>query len=478
MNFVSPDLSPAYAEIFVLAMTCLVLVVDVFLRDSQRGVSYTLSMLTLAGAAVITSQFGGSTRELAFSGHFMSDSMGDILKLVVYATTATVFLYSRDYLRRNDMFRGEFFVLALFAMLGIMVLISAGSLLSLYLGLELLSLSLYALVAFQRDSAQAAEAAMKYFVLGAIASGCLLYGISLLYGMTGTLSLSELSTKLTSADQFSVPLLFGLSFVVVGLAFKFGAVPFHAWVPDVYQGAPTAVALFIASAPKIAAFALTMRLLVDGLVDLQGGWQDMVMALSVLSIVIGNLVAIAQTNIKRMLAYSTISHVGFILLGILTGSQEGFAAAMYYTIAYVVMTTGAFGMIIVLSRKGFEAEQLDDFKGLNSRSPWLAGLMLMIIFSMAGVPPFVGFYAKLTILMGLVEAGLTWLAVLALVFSVIGAFYYLRIVKLMYFDDAADQGKPVAALDMRMLLSANAMLVLLLGLFPDGLMSLCIKVFQ
>ncbi|MCW8846801.1 MAG: NADH-quinone oxidoreductase subunit NuoN [Gammaproteobacteria bacterium] len=478
MNFVSPDLSPAYAEMFVLTMTCLVLVVDAFLRDSQRGITYTLSMLTLVGAAVITSQFGVDARISAFSDHFISDPMGDILKLVVYATTAVVFLYSRDYLRRNDIFHGEFFVLALFAMLGIMVMVSAGSLLSLYLGLELLSLSLYALVAFQRTSTQGAEAAMKYFVLGAIASGCLLYGISLLYGMTGTISLSGLAENLTTADQFSLPLLFGLAFVVVGLAFKFGAVPFHAWVPDVYQGAPTAVTLFIASAPKIAAFALAIRLLVDGLGDLQGGWQDMLTALAVLSIVFGNLVAIVQTNIKRMLAYSTISHVGFILLGILTGSQEGYAAAMYYTIAYVVMTTGAFGMIMVLSRKGFEVEQLDDFKGLNTRSPWLAGLMLMIIFSMAGIPPFVGFYAKLTVLMGLVEVGLTWLAVLALVFSVVGAFYYLRVVKLMYFDDPLDQGKPEAATDIRVLLSANAILVLLLGVFPDGLMSLCIKVFQ
>jgi NADH-quinone oxidoreductase subunit N len=478
MNFVSPDFSPAYAEIFVLAMTCLVLVVDVFLKDAQRGMTYTLSMLTLVGAAVITSQSGAGASELAFDGHFISDAMANVLKLVVYATTAAVFLYSRDYLRRNDLFRGEFFVLALFAMLGIMVMISAGSLLSLYLGLELLSLSLYALVAFQRESARAAEAAMKYFVLGAIASGCLLYGISLVYGMTGTLSLSVLSDMLTSADQFSVPLLFGLSFLVVGLAFKFGAVPFHTWVPDVYQGAPTATALFIASAPKIAAFSLAIRLLVDGLGDLQGGWQDMLTALAVLSVVMGNLVAIAQTNLKRMLAYSTISHVGFILLGILTGSEEGYAAAMYYTIAYVIMTTAAFGMIMVLSRKGFEAEQLEDLKGLNSRSPWLAGMMLMVIFSMAGVPPFVGFYAKLTILMGLVEIGLTWLAVLALVFSVVGAFYYLRVVKLMYFDDPAEQTKPAAALDVRLLLSANALLVLILGLFPNGLMSLCIQVFQ
>ncbi len=478
MNFVSPDLSPAFAEMFVLGMTCLVLVVDVYLKDSQRGITYVLSMLTLLGAAAITATSGVVARELAFSGHFVSDPMGDVLKLVVYATTAVVFLYSRDYLRQNDLFKGEFFMLALFAMLGIMVMISAGSMLSLYLGLELLSLSMYALVAFQRDSAQAAEAAMKYFVLGAIASGCLLYGISLLYGMTGTISLSGVSAIFTSADQFNIPVLFGLSFVVVGVAFKFGAVPFHSWVPDVYQGAPAAVTLFIASAPKIAAFALAIRLLVDGLGDLQGGWQDMLVALSVLSIIIGNLVAIVQTNIKRMLAYSTISHVGFILLDILTGSQEGYAAAMYYAIAYVVMTTGAFGLIIILSRKGYEAEHLDDFKGLNSRSPWLAGMMLMLVFSMAGIPPFVGFYAKLTVLMGLVEVGLTWLAVLALVFSVVGAFYYLRVVKLMYFDEAREEGEPEAALDIRVLLSANAALVLLLGLFPDGLMSLCIKVFQ
>lgn len=477
MNFVTPDFVPAYAEIFVLAATCVVLVVDVFLRDGQRGITYTLTMLTLLGAALITANFGFPEQVLTFNNHFVADPMGDVLKLVVYATTAAVFLYSRDYLRQIDLFQGEFYVLGLFALLGMMVLISAGSLLSLYLGLELLSLSLYAMVAFRRDSAQSAEAAMKYFVLGAIASGCLLYGMSLLYGLTGTLVLAELAANFTTADQFNIPVLFALSFVIVGLAFKFGAVPFHAWVPDVYEGAPTAVTLFVASAPKLAAFALTMRMLVDGLGDLQGGWQDMLTALAVLSLVIGNLVAIVQTNLKRMLAYSTISHVGFILMGILAGTPEGYAAAMYYAIAYVVMSTGAFGMIIVLSRRGFESDQLEDLKGLNARSPWLAGLMLMIMFSMAGIPPFVGFYAKLTILMGLVDVGLTWLAVLALVFSVIGAFYYLRVVKLMYFDLPSDGRQPGAALDTTLLLGLNGLLVLLLGLFPDGLMSVCARVF-
>jgi len=444
MNFVTPDFVPAYAEIFVLAATCVVLVVDVFLRDGQRGITYTLTMLTLLGAALITANFGFPEQVLTFNNHFVADPMGDVLKLVVYATTAAVFLYSRDYLRQIDLFQGEFYVLGLFALLGMMVLISAGSLLSLYLGLELLSLSLYAMVAFRRDSAQSAEAAMKYFVLGAIASGCLLYGMSLLYGLTGTLVLAELAANFTTADQFNIPVLFALSFVIVGLAFKFGAVPFHAWVPDVYEGAPTAVTLFVASAPKLAAFALTMRMLVDGLGDLQGGWQDMLTALAVLSLVIGNLVAIVQTNLKRMLA---------------------------------VMSTGAFGMIIVLSRRGFESDQLEDLKGLNARSPWLAGLMLMIMFSMAGIPPFVGFYAKLTILMGLVDVGLTWLAVLALVFSVIGAFYYLRVVKLMYFDLPSDGRQPGAALDTTLLLGLNGLLVLLLGLFPDGLMSVCARVF-
>jgi len=477
MNFVTPDFVPAYAEMFVLAMTCLVLVVDVFLRDEQRGITYALSMVTLLGAALITANFGFPDRVLTFNSHFVADSMGDVLKLFVYATTAVVFLYSRDYLRQVNLFRGEFYVLGLFAMLGMMVLISAGSLLSLYLGLELLSLSLYAMVAFQRDSGRAAEAAMKYFVLGAIASGCLLYGMSLLYGITGTLVLAELAANFSTADQFNIPVLFALSFVIVGLAFKFGAVPFHAWVPDVYEGSPTAVTLFVASAPKLAAFALSMRLLVDGLGDLQGGWQDMLTALAVLSLAIGNLVAIVQTNLKRMLAYSTISHVGFILLGILAGTPEGYAAAMYYAIAYVVMSTGAFGMIIMLSSRGFESDQLDDLKGLNARSPWLAGLMLMIMFSMAGIPPFVGFYAKLTILMGLVDVGLTWLAVLALIFSVIGAFYYLRVVKLMYFDEPSDSSQPRGALDTSLLLGLNGLLVLLLGLFPDGLMSVCARVF-
>lgn len=364
-------------------------------------------------------------------------------------------------------------MLGLFGVLGMMIMISSYSFLTLYLGLELLSLSLYAMVAFNRDSARASEAAMKYFILGAIASGMLLYGMSILYGITGTLDIKDVSDYLiTSSAGLNVPLVFALSFVIVGLAFKLGAVPFHMWVPDVYHGAPTSVTLFIGTAPKLAGLAIIMRLLVDGLGPLHHDWQGMLTILAVLSLAVGNVVAIAQTNIKRMLAYSTISHVGFILMGILAGTHEGYAAALFYTLVYAIVAAGGFGMIILLSRRGFEAENLDDFRGLNERSPWFAFIMLLIMFSMAGVPPTVGFYAKLAVLQAVVQVEMIWLAIFAVIFSIIGAFYYLRAVKIMYFDKPEDESPLPKALGMNVVLSINGLLVIVLGIFPGLLMSL------
>jgi NADH-quinone oxidoreductase subunit N len=376
-------------------------------------------------------------------------------------------------LRERGIYRGEYYVLGLFALLGIMVMISAFSLLTMYLGLEMLSLALYAMVAFDRESPIAAEAAMKYFVLGAIASGILLYGMSILYGVTGSLRLDQLATKLMASDPGQWSVLLGLVFILVGVAFKFGAVPFHMWLPDVYQGAPTSVTLFIGTAPKIAAFAMAIRLLVEGLGPEAATWQPMLTVLAVLSLAVGNILAIAQTNIKRMLAYSTIAHVGFILLGLVAGNQAGREAALFYTLIYVIMAAGAFGMVILMSRTGFEADRLDDYKGLNARSPWFAGIMLFLMFSLTGVPPFAGFFAKWTILAALVDAGKIWLAAVAVLFSVIGAFYYLRIVRLMYFDQGLDRTAPEAGLDLRILLSLNGLVLLALGLFPDWLLRMC-----
>ena len=470
------ELAPASAEVFLLASACVLLLVDLFLDDRRRWISYLLAIVALAGAAAISSQVGTAFREVTLYGHYVSDPMGTVLKLVNYAVVAVVLLYSRDYLAKRGLFKGEYFLLALFAVLGINVMISAGSLLSMYLGIEILSLSLYAMVAFDRDNGVAAESAMKYFVLGAIASGAMLYGISLVYGVTGTFMLDALGQGLAGTSPRNIGLILGLVFIVVGVAFKFGAVPFHMWIPDVYHGAPTAVTLFIGSAPKLASFALTMRVLAEGLGAMTDDWQDMLVVLSVLSMGVGNVIAIAQTNLKRMLAYSTISHVGFILLGILAGTAEGYEAALFYTVTYVIMATGSFGVILLLSRRGFEADELDDLKGLNQRSPWFALMMLVLMFGTAGVPPMVGFWAKVQVISAVLNVGMTWLAVAAVFFSVIGAFYYLRVVKLMYFDAPQDQAAIEASAGFRWVLSANALLVLALGLMPGWLLQLCASV--
>jgi NADH-quinone oxidoreductase subunit N len=476
MQFDATQLIPVLPEILLLTLACLVLVVDLFIREERRIISYAISQIGLLVIMAITMLVSRSEAQILFDGSYIRDPMSDVLKVGILLVTFIAFLYAKDYLRDREIFKGEFYTLGLFAVLGMCIMTSANSFLTIYLGLELLALCLYALVAFKRDSAQGAEAAMKYFVLGALASGMLLYGISMIYGATGTLRFDELAKVVTEGDLNRIIMIFGIVFLVIGLAFKMGAVPFHMWVPDVYQGAPTAVTLFLGSAPKIAAFALAMRLLVDGLGDLNGGWQGwqgMLIILAVLSMGIGNLVAIAQTNIKRMLAYSTISHVGFIMLGILAGTKEGYTASMFYTLVYALMSAGGFGIIIALSRKGFEAENIDDMKGLNQRNPWFAGMMLLIMFSMAGVPPTVGFFAKLFVLDAVVSVDLTWLALVGVAFSIIGAFYYIRIIKLMYFDQPTDERPLSVGVDTQVVLSLNGLAMLVLGLFPAGLLSIC-----
>ena len=467
------DVMPAAAEIFVALAACVLLLVEATLGARGRNAAFLLAIAALAGAAWVTSEVAVAGRMVVLNGHFIADPMGTVLKLFAYGAAAVTLLYSRDYLERRDLLKGEYLVLALFAVLGIQVIVSAGSLLSLYLGIEIMSLSLYALIAFDRDDGIAAESAMKYFVLGAIASGALLYGISIIYGVTGSLLLDGIAAAVGRDDPPAIGLLFGLAFIVVGVAFKFGAVPFHMWLPDVYHGAPTPVTLFVGSAPKIASFALAMRLLAEGLGGVSGAWQDMLIVLAALSMIVGNVVAIAQTNIKRMLAYSTISHVGFILLGVLAGNPGGYRAAMFYTLTYVIMTTGAFGIVLWLSRKGFEADALDDYKGLNRRNPWFAFVMLLVMFGLAGVPPTVGFWAKLQVIAAVLDVGLTWLAALAVVMSVIGAYYYLRIVKLMYFDEPVATGPVESRIAVRLMLSFNGLAILVLGIFPGVLLRIC-----
>ncbi len=470
------DVMPAAAEIFVAVAACVLLLADALGGARVRSTLFVLAIAALAGAAWVSSAVAVPGREVILGGHFVADPMGTVLKLFAYGAAAVTLLYSRDYLVRRELLKGEYLVLALFAVLGIQVIVSAGSFLTLYLGIEIMSLSLYAMVAFDRDNGVAAESAMKYFVLGAIASGALLYGISILYGVTGTILIDGIAPAVADGETPAIGLLLGIAFVVVGVAFKFGAVPFHMWLPDVYHGAPTPVTLFVGSAPKIASFALAIRVLAEGLGGALDAWQDMLVVLAALSMVVGNVVAIAQTNIKRMLAYSTISHVGFILLGVLAGSAAGYRAAMFYTLTYVIMTTAAFGVVLWLSRKGFVADALDDYMGLNRRHPWFAFIMLLVAFGLAGVPPTVGFWAKLQVISAVLDVGLVWLAGLAVFMSVIGAYYYLRVVKLMYFDEPSSSEPVQAGTAVRVVLSLNGLAILVLGLFPGILLRLCASV--
>ncbi len=477
MQFDSANLIPLLPEIFVGAMACVILVVDLFLSDRRRHLTYGLTLATLAAALGLTLFLSQAETQVLMDGSYVRDAMSDGLKAFVFLVSFFAFVYSKDYLRQQRLFRGEFYVLGLFAVLGMTIMVSANSFLSVYLGLELLALSLYALVAFDRDSRRGSEAAMKYFVLGAIGSGMLLYGVSMIYGATGSIEFGAVAEAVGQKGTSDKVLVFGLVFVIIGVAFKFGAVPFHMWVPDIYEGAPTPVALFLGSAPKLAAFALAMRLLVDGLGNLHADWQAMLIILAVLSMILGNVVAVAQTNIKRMLAYSTISHVGFIFLGILAGSAQGYAAAMFYTVVYAMMAAGAFGILVLLGREGFEAERLADLAGLNERSPWYAAMMGLLMFSMAGVPPTVGFMAKLLVLEAVVRIDLIWIAIVAVAFSIIGAFYYIRIIKIMYFDKPEENAPLAASTGTRVAVSVNGLAMLLLGLFPASLLSYCQGVF-
>ena len=472
----SAELMLAIPEITLFALACLVLIIEAFNKDPQHLITYWFSQASLLVTLILVFVFCPEDNSLiAFHGAFISDAMSATLKAFICGISFIVFLYSYEYLKEHQSIKGEYFVLGLFAVLGMMIMSSAASLLSVYLGLELLSLSLYAMVAMQRDSETASEAAMKYFILGALASGMLLYGISMIYGLTGHLQLTEIAQAVTDESINRSYLVFGTIFLIIGMAFKLGAAPFHMWVPDVYQGAPTSVTLFISTAPKLAAFAMTIRILVDGLFPLVSDWQSILMLLAVLSMGVGNIIAIAQTNIKRMLAYSTIAHVGYLFLGLIAGTEAGFSGSMFYIISYALMSMGGFGMIILLGRSGFEAENLDDYKGLAERSPWFAFIMLCLMFSMAGVPPFLGFWSKWFVLKELVGAGFVSLAAVAVVFSIIGAYFYLRVVKLMYFDKAETMTAIKASQQMRAVLTFNGLLILLLGLAPDTLMILCLS---
>ena len=477
-----------YPEIVLFTMACVIALVDLGVHSPRRTSTYVLTMLTLAVVAALQGMYASSGNTFyGFGNMVVSDAMGNWLKCFATVAMMVTLVYGRPYAADRDMLRGgELFTLSMFALLGMFIMISGNNFLVIYLGLELLTLSSYALVALRRDNATATEAAMKYFVLGAMASGFLLYGLSMVYGATGSLDIGQVFKAVNSGQIKHQVLVFGLVFVVAGLAFKLGVVPFHMWIPDVYQGAPTAVTLMIGGAPKLAAFAITIRLLVDGLLPLAIDWQQMLAVLAIGSLLVGNLAAIAQTNLKRMLAYSTISQMGFVLLGLMSGVINGnvdatavenaYSASMFYVITYVLTTLAAFGVILLLAREGFESEEISDFAGLNQRSPLYAGVMAVCLFSMAGIPPLVGFYAKLAVLQALVASGqpiYMAMAVFAVIMSLIGAFYYLRVVKVMYFDAPLTATNVSAPVDVRVVLTINGALVLVLGLLPGGLMALC-----
>jgi NADH-quinone oxidoreductase subunit N len=474
-TFSFATVAPALPEIALGLMVCALLVIDAFLREGERHLTYWLAIMALAGTAALTVATVGEPTVVTFYGLFVSDMMSQVLKVVTLLTVAATLVLGRPYMEARGLHSGEFLCLALFGTLGMMVMISAQHFLTLYLGLELMALSQYALVALQRDSVRATEAGMKYFVLGALSSGLLLYGMSMVYGATGSLELTRVAFAIEQGQAHAMLAGFGLVFIVAGIAFKLGAAPFHMWIPDVYHGAATPATLLVGAAPKVAAFAFVMRLLGNGLQGMTGDWQQMLVALAVASLAVGNIVAIAQTNLKRMLAYSTISHMGFLLLGVLAGNDNGFGSAMFYVITYAIMTLGSFGMILLLSRAGFEAEDIDDFRGLNQKSKWYAFVMLVMMFSLTGLPPTAGFFAKLFVLQAALDAGYTWLVVLAVLLSVVGAFYYLRIVKIMYMDAAPPQLTIGPRADMRWVLSAAAIVTLALGVFPAPLLDLCVR---
>ena len=472
------EFAPLLPELAVVFGAFGLLMLDLFIDERRRVVTHALSIATLLVAAAFI-LFGVGGHGEVMEGLFFRDTASDLIKLVMLLVSAAALVYLWPFMRERGLYRGEVSILVLFAVIGMMLLVSAGNLTMIYLGLELMALCSYALVAVDRDSKLASEAGMKYFVLGSLSSGLLLYGLSLIYGATGSLYLDEINAAAAVlAGEDRVLLLGGLVFAVAGVAFKFGAAPFHMWLPDTYHGAPTPITLFIGSAPKLAAFGLAWRLFQHGMGPLADNWQLLLALLAALSLAIGNVVAIAQTNLKRMLAYSTVSHVGFLFLGVAGGGAEGFAAALFYAIVYAIMSAAAFGAIIMLSRKGFEADRIEDFKGLNARSPWMAALVLVIMVSLAGVPPLLGFWAKLAVLQAAIAGDLMWLAIVGIVFAVIGAFYYLRVVKVMYFDEPS--GEVVVQREgkgLRTVFAVNALSLLVLGLFWSPLMELCQQAF-
>ena len=478
-NFNASELLFALPELFLLSAIAIILLFDLFISDRLKHITYYLSQLALLLTGFLAFNLIGESA-IIFSGTFVLDTLGSTFKVFILGFAIIALAYTRHYLKVHDLLRNEYFILALMSILGMLIMVSGHSLLTLYLGLEIMSLSLYALIATARDRTAAIEAALKYFVLGAIASGLLLYGMSMIYGISGSLNIAQISNFASAAtlgSQQTLILNFGLVFLVIGVAFKLGAVPFHMWVPDVYQGSPTSVTMFLSSVPKIAAVAILIRLLIDGLGSLQHYWSDLFMILAILSIAIGSLVALNQTNIKRMLAYSTISHIGFVLLGFVTGVVDGYGAAVFYVLTYILMSLAAFGVIIALNKNGFEADQIADFQGLSKSSPWLALIMLVVMLSMAGVPPFIGFYSKLFILQQVVAEGYVILAVLAVIFAVISAYYYLQIIKTMYFSHKDKSIVIYAPLDMKVLLSINGILILLVGLMPSFWMELSVSLF-
>ncbi|MFM1887560.1 MAG: hypothetical protein RL026_2717 [Pseudomonadota bacterium] len=471
-TFSLAQILPAMPEIYLTGAICALLMFDVFFGLRQPGRTASAALVLLVVGALVTAQVGQGPRTVIFDGLYVADQASYLLKLASYLFMAVALFYSGEYLARRRIQKGEFYVLAMTALLGIQVMGSAANLLTIYIGVELLSLSLYALVAFDRDDGLAAEAAMKYFVLGAIASGMLLYGMSLIYGLTGSLQLEQIAASVQGGEP-ALGLLLGIAFVVVAVAFKFGAVPFHMWVPDVYQGAPTAVTMLVATVPKLASFALAFRLLAEGLAPVTDAWVQMLGVVAVLSLVLGNVVAIAQTNLRRMLGYSAIANVGFVLLGFVSGTAAGYQAALYYTLVYVLVVLGAFGVILLGSQKGFEADELEHYKGLSRRDPMLAVVMAVIMFSTAGIPPFVGFWPKLRVIEALLGPGYVWLAGVAVLMSVVGAFYYLRVVWLMYFEKAPEGlPAPVLRLPLRVVVAVNALAALVFGLMPDAVMRL------
>ncbi len=472
------DLLPMIPEIFVCSAAFMLLLVDLFISPQRRGLVHFLSLLVLLAAAILTGREMAGPTISVFGDMFIRDYAADVMKLAMYAVTGVALIYGRSYMNERGLLKGEFYPIVLFALLGMMILVSAGNMVTIYLGLELLALSSYGLVAIDRDSPRGAEAAMKYFVLGALASGMLLYGMSMIYGATGTLDLGQVFAASASSGDRSL-LLFGVVFVIVGIGFKLGAAPFHMWVPDVYQGAPTAITMLIGSVPKIAAFGMAYRLLEQGVGPVSEYWAEALSALAALSLVIGNVLAIAQTNLKRMLAYSTISHVGFLLMGLIAATPAAYSASLFYAISYAIMAIAAFGAIIVLSRKGFEAEELSDYRGLWRQQPVHAVLILMVMASLAGVPPFLGFWAKLAVIGSALAGGYMWLAILAVIAAVVGAFYYLRVIKLMFFDEPESSLPPIHATSQtRLVFAVNCLSLLALGLFSDPLMEMCKVAFS